>query len=67
MRGSAVLCRDSGATGQYQQDQELRGEGGGGEGCTVQKINQNLRDITWNVDENEILHELFRVLSGVLG
>ena len=48
MRGSADLCRDSGATGQYQQDQELRGEGG--EGCTVQKSNQNFRDITWNVD-----------------
>ena len=41
--------------------------GRGGEGCTVQKSNQNLRDITWNVDENKILHELFRVLSGVLG
>ena len=37
--------------------------------CTVQctihcpKSNPNFRDITWNVEENEILHEIFRVVS----
>ena len=28
---------------------------------TVKKANPNFRDRTWNVEENLILHELFRV------
>ena len=28
---------------------------------TVKKSNQNFRDITWNVEENEILHEIVRI------
>ena len=27
------------------------------------KSNPNFRDITWNVEENEILHEIFRIVS----
>ena len=29
----------------------------------IPKIYPNIRDITWNVEENEILHELFREVS----
>ena len=32
--------------------------------CTLlEKCNLNFRDITWNEEENEILHEIFRVVS----
>ena len=32
--------------------------------CTLlKKCIQNFRDITWNEEENEILHEIFRVIS----
>ena len=32
-------------------------------GHTVQKVVKNVLDITRNIEENEILHEIFRVVS----